>query len=411
MASFFKEFLLEDARRLNPASGQEVLLTAFGKHPAWKDHNGIQIGLNTPSLLLAWDRLYENGIGGKGGPITSEDYSWNKWDEKTPGELLAGFDHTFIWWRSGQFLAGRMWATSDHARPPRRDYPLIACFHAVGIPLIWGIRSLLPYLEAVPAFCLIRDPAEIEATVQQVWNNDAYGETLRKQVQTGFERLQRDLRHAIAQVPPEGFAPPLTPEERKQFVLAPEFAPDQEGLQRVLYQVDSQFSAYLGQKSLAIGEAVGLEPSQIRVPIAAPSAVEGMLRWIEFFQLLLSPGTPILLTAATGADWMDITVGEPTAGDFFRLRASPKAIPVASSTPFTLEPNMREKGARVINAFLSGQRTITQPKTSSSLFQTATSFFRRPAKPPDPPAEPPGQKKFWLFLAVLGLAGLLGIGG
>ena len=203
MASFFKDFLEEDGKRLNPATNRGVFLAVFGKHPGWKDYID-PIGLNTTSLLLAWDRLYQNGIGSKeGGPITSEN-SWEHWEEKTPGELLPGFGHVFVWWRAGQFLAGRMWATSDHARPPRMDYPFIACFQAAGVPLAWALRNLLPRLEEGPAFCRIRSAAEIEATTKQVWNSDAYREELRGQVRAGFERLQRELRAAaVGQTPPE----------------------------------------------------------------------------------------------------------------------------------------------------------------------------------------------------------------
>ena len=177
MASFFKDFLAEDGKRLNPATDRNVFLAVFGKHPGWKDHID-PIGLNTTSLLLAWDRLYQNGIGSKeGGPITSEN-SWENWEKKTPGELLPGFGHVFVWWRAGQFLAGRMWATSDRARPPRMYYPFIACFQATGLSLAWALRNLLPRLEEGPAFCRIRNAAEIEATTTQVWNSDAYRDEL-----------------------------------------------------------------------------------------------------------------------------------------------------------------------------------------------------------------------------------------
>jgi len=411
MASFFKGFLQDDAKRPNPATGREVFLGAFGKHPAWADF--FEIGLSTPSLRMAWDRLYANGIGANGGPIIGEgekhEHSWDDFERKNPGQLLTGFAHAFIWWRAGQFLAGRMWATSDHARPPREKYPLVVCFHALGVPLSWAVRNLLPRLEEAPAFCRVRNPAEIQAEVRQIWNSGAHGDDLRAQVHAGFDRLQQELRAAVAQAPPEGLSSALTPEERQQFIAAPEFGPEREGLLRVLYRLESQFPSYLGHKNLNKGDTFFLQPSQIRVPVAAPSVTEGMLRWIEFFSLVLAPDAPLLLTAPMDAGWIDVTAGEPAARQFFCLRALPQAIPVCSNLAYALDAGLRDKGARIIEAFLAGQRLSAEPKTGpelepkskGGLLHSATAFFRRGPDERASPKKPPGKVNFWVICGAI----------
>src|SRR5436190_23556185 len=104
MASFFKDFLVDnDTPGRQPNIG--LALAAFGKHPGWKDH--VKIGLSTPSLMLAYELLYYDGLGDlKNGPIPH----WTELERRAPVELLH-FGHIFIWWRGGQFLLGKMLAT------------------------------------------------------------------------------------------------------------------------------------------------------------------------------------------------------------------------------------------------------------------------------------------------------------
>ncbi len=400
MASFLKEFLLEDPTRLNPGSGSAVFLAAFGKHPAWKDHVEA-IGLSTPSLVVAAQQLYEQGIGGKGGPITS-----GAWDKLPPEEALPGFGHVFVWWRSDQFLLGRMWASSDSAYPPRARYPLIVCLHVLDVPLMWAVRNLLPRLEEVPVFCRLQSAEEIDTTVKQVCNSEAYRDELRSLVQSGFDRLEQGLRTLAAGYSPVGASALLTSDERQQFVAFPELGPDREGLLRILHQVQSRFAAYLGPKRLTKADKATLQPAQIRVPVAAPSAAEGILRWIEFFKLVLAPDTPILFTAPQGGGWIDVTVGEPTGDQFFCLRASPAAVPLTSSIPFTLDASLREKGAETINAFLTN-KPPSDPEPATHLKDSATAFIRRMSAKAEVPEKPqPARKRLWM-IAGLALAVVL----
>jgi hypothetical protein len=282
----------------------------------------------------------------------------------------------FVWWRSGQFLLGRIWASSDSAQPPRSRYPLIACLQVAGVPLVWALRNLLPGLEEVPVFGRIRNAGEIEATVAQVWRSESYRDELRHQVKTGLERLQRQLSALVAHTPAAGFDSVLTPPERQQFLATPELGADHEGLLRVLHQTHHRCAAYLGQQNLARADATELRPAQIRVPVAGPSAAEGILRWSAFFSRVLAADAPILFTAPLDATWIDVTVGEPAADQFFCLRAAPGAVPLATSIPFEVDSGVRERGPRIIAAYRDGDPPPPERAPETGFVKTAATFFR-----------------------------------
>ena len=365
MDTFFKGFLREDVKRT-----RAVTLAVFGKHPGWKDHVD-PIGLDTPSLLTAARSLYEQGLGGKGGPITS-----GAWDRLSVGEQLAGFGHVFVWRRSDRFLLGRIWASSDSAQPPRTRYPLIACLQVAGVPLVWALRHLLPGLEEVPGFCRIRNAGEIEATVTQVWRSETYRDELRQQVKTGLERLRQQLGALVARTPAAGFESQLTPPERQRFLAAPELGADHEGLLRVLHQAHNRFGAYMDQRSLTKADPAELRPAQIRVPVADPSAGEGILLWSALLSQVLAADAPILFMAPLDATWIDVTVGEPSPDQFFCLRAGLGEIPLATSIPFEVDAAVREQGSRIIAAYRAGDPPPAPRPPETGFVRTAASFFR-----------------------------------
>src|SRR6266404_8251895 len=137
MSDFFKKFLLEDARRFSPA-GRYIGLAAFGKHPGWDDHVE-DLGLETESLNIAKTSFYVNGIGGQ-----IDSGAWEKLDST---QQIAAFKHVFLWQRSGQFLIGRLWSSSDGKG--RKRYPMVVCAHCVGVPLAWALEKVLPSLEKI----------------------------------------------------------------------------------------------------------------------------------------------------------------------------------------------------------------------------------------------------------------------
>src|SRR5437660_1579127 len=165
MSAFLKEFLLEEGKRLNAA----ISVAAFGKHPAWKDFME-PVGLDTQSLIIARDTLYEKGIRGQ-----IESGAWTK---LAPEEQVPAFGHLFVWLRSRNFILGRMWASSDKANPPRKGYPMIVCAHCTGLPLDWAGTNLLPQLEEISDVCKIRTPDEVDATIKRVWRDESFANDL-----------------------------------------------------------------------------------------------------------------------------------------------------------------------------------------------------------------------------------------
>ena len=142
MSDFYKKFLLEDPRRLSP-NGRYVALAAFGKHPGWDDHVE-DLGLETESLNLAKTVLYVNGIGGQ-----IDSGAWEKLDAE---HQLPAFRHVFVWQRSGQFLIGRLWSSSDGKG--RKRYPMVVCLHFAGVPLGWALKPALALLAQLEEGCL-----------------------------------------------------------------------------------------------------------------------------------------------------------------------------------------------------------------------------------------------------------------
>jgi hypothetical protein len=57
-----------------------------------------------------------------------------------------------------------------------------------------------------------------------------------------------------------------------------------------------------------------------------------------------------------------VTVGPPTPDQFFSLRATPRAMPLASSVPFTMTPEFRRQNAEVVQAFQNGERLLQETR-------------------------------------------------
>ena len=51
----------------------------------------------------------------------------------------------------------------------------------------------------------------------------------------------------------------------------------------------------------------------------------------------MDPSVPLLMCLPLDENWVDITAGDPESHEFFALRASPKAVPLVSEVPYTLD--------------------------------------------------------------------------
>lgn len=363
MGAFIKGFLLEDPRRLMGAQGVQLFLAAFGKHPGWEDHIE-DIGLETESLALAKQNLYVNGIGRQ-----IDSAAWEKLGE---ADALATFKHNFLWSRGGQFLIGRMWSSSDGKG--RTRYPMVVVCHGVQLPLGPAAKKIVPLLMQLELACKgVKTAAEVQSVMAQSLN----------QLRFAVCDLGSDTQQGMAAAP----------------VTLPGLAPDDEGLCRVMYQVQSHMGAFARGRFSIKADDASLRPQHIRVPIAPQSALDSLLFWNRLLDTALDPAAPRLFLAPDGEAWLDMIVGEPTDHEFFCLRAAPKALPLASEVPYNLEPAFRERTQKLLIDLRDGK--IASPETDTATRTSTTSFTQRWFK---------GGKKWFGAASLLGVgaAGVLG---
>ena len=320
MSDFLKKFLVEDARRLNP-SGRFVGLAAFGKHPGWDDHVE-DLGLETESLNFAKTLLYVNGIGGQ-----IDSGAWEKLDA---AQGLPAFNHLFVWQRSGQILIGRLWSSSDGKG--RKRYPMVVCLHFTGVTLGWALKQALPALAELADGCAKTTSAE--------------------DVRNLLKSRRAAMREAVQSTDNRGEYAPISSEALHK-ILQPGADAKPEGFLRVLYQVQSQLGAFAPGKFNANAGAVRAQ--QIRVPVAGENPEQALLFWTRFFLTHVDVSVPLLLTLPLDADWVDVTAGEPESHEFFALRASPKAVPLVSEVPYTLDAAFRVKATAFLAGFQRGE--------------------------------------------------------
>lgn len=335
MSDFLKKFLLEDARRFGPAN-RYIGLAAFGKHPGWDDHVE-DLGLETESLIIAKTLFYVNGIGGQ---IDS-----GAWEKLEPAQQLPSFKHVFLWQRSGQFLIGRLWSSSDGKG--RKRYPMVVCLHYIGVTLGWALKQALPAL------------AEMEESLVKTNSAD--------DVRNLLQRKRQALRETLPNAQIQGEYAPVTPEVLHN-ILQNGGGPDREGFLRVLYQGQSQFGALAPGKFNARAQTTGFRAQQIRVPASGANPEQTLLFWTRFFQTQVDSSIPLLLTLPLEANWLDATVGEPESHEFFCLRASPKSVPLVSEVPYTLDTAFRSGATTFLERFQHGETApadLPSPATES----------------------------------------------
>jgi len=366
MSDFFKKFLIEDARRFAPG-GRYAGLAAFGKHPGWDDHVE-DLGLETESLILAKTLFYVNGIGGQ-----IDSGAWEKLD---PAQQLPAFKHVFLWQRSGQFLIGRLWSSSDGKG--RKRYPMVVCLHFIGVTLGWALKQALAAL------------AELEEALLRT--NSA------EEVRGILNRKRAALREALASAQIQGEYAPVSPDALNNIIQNGAGA-NREGFLRVLYQGKSQLAAIAPGKFNPRAQPAGFRAQQIRVPAAGANPEQTLLFWTRFFMTQVDPSVPLLLTLPLEANWLDVTVGEPESHEFFCLRASPKAVPLVSEVPYTMDDAFRSGATTFLQRFQHGE----------------TKAAELPAPATDPPfATPAPAKSGWrkwlgvgLFVIFAGVAAFL----
>src|SRR4030095_13231330 len=88
---------------------------------------------------------------------------------------------------------------------------------------------------------------------------------------------------------------PLSP-EAVQNILRPFGGPKSEAFLRAIYQVQSQFGAFVTGKFKASSTTVTSRAQQVRVPLAGKNPEEALLFWTRFLLAQLDASVPLLLT-------------------------------------------------------------------------------------------------------------------
>ncbi|MDB6122855.1 MAG: hypothetical protein JWQ71_1848 [Pedosphaera sp.] len=330
MSEFFKKFLLEDARRLGQGTGRQVFLGAFGKHPGWDDHVE-DLGLETESLIFAKKLIYVEGIGGQ--------IDAGAWEKLEPAQQVSSFKHVFVWQRSGQLLLGRMWSSSDGKG--RTRYPMVVCAHLIGVPLAWALEHVLPGLEKIEQACLLTNSAA--------------------DVRALLDTARTELRNSLPSIDPGTEQAPVSAEALSKFTSNSGTGGQPEGFFRILYQLQSQVLPFAIGKSTVKADMSGSRPQQIRVPISGTSLSQSVLLWTRFFLLQVDTTTPLLFIIPMEESWLDATMGEPATQELFCLRASPKALPLASEVPYNLDAAFRERAGKFLVTLQNSTDPLSNP--------------------------------------------------
>lgn len=295
-----------------------MFLAAFGKHPGWNDHIE-DLGLETDLLVRLKRTLYLDGISG--------NVDSGAWEKLSEGQRLEGFDHQFLYHAGRDVVAGRMWSSMDGKG--RTRYPMVVCAHCSGLPLPWVLQQVLPRLEDIRTRCVSTTSSLVVKSI--------------------LDSSRRQLRELTQQV--EASSPDPGMPEGTLAVLArsPEMGRDHVGLLRVLYKIEQGMPA---------PDARGGEPAtrvvqgslHVRVPACADSPPNTIRLWLSFLLEELDSSNAIILLLPLGESWIDIIVGQPSAREFYCIRASLEAVPRTTDIPYTLAPGFLERAERRIAA-------------------------------------------------------------
>lgn len=303
------------SRLLGKAAGKSpgVWLGAFGKHPGWNDHMDDQ-GLETERLIAAKRVIYVEGVGAA---IDS-----GAWEKLEPDQRLDEFSHEFIWHIAGDYIVGRMWSSRDGKG--RTKYPLVAVAQCRDLSSDWIFDQVMPAL------------AHVESNFRGTTSPDMVISTLNSQRALLRERARHAGREkaATSSIHPSAVLATLA--------ARPEFAPDQTGLLRILYQIERDWENYRPQPGdTSRVRTVTPERSQhIRVPGCAAKGSDRLRLWLDLVMTMTAAPVPRFLVTPSGDsgnNWVDIVVGEPLGPQLFCLKASQRRIPTSSEIPYTMD--------------------------------------------------------------------------
>lgn len=324
-----------------------VWVGAFGKHPGWDDHIADQ-GLETELLSQVKRLLYLEGIGGN---IDS-----GAWEGLDDDEKLPGFDHVLLWRWPGGIVVGRLWSSSDGKG--RTRYPMIVCAHCRGLAGSWVSGHCLDAIEALATRCR-------EA-------GDAAG------VITAIDNARRQLRADSASAP-QALKGPLdgTPAIVE---LASDAALGKQGLERVSYQIEREFSSFLltDEESGTRSRTIDVRPRHMRVPACRSGPGDACELWLRFLLERSDPSVPLVAVFRRGEKFCDLIAGEPTRTQFSCFQSSLERLPLTTDIPYTIDPSFAEKVAARVEA---GRKGELRDMDIGRIAEQPTRIRRPPIKP------------------------------
>jgi len=315
MNNFAKFFLNEDWKSVQ--SAPRVFLGAFGKHPGWNDHMD-PVGLVTATLVEAREIIY-------GGIAHQIEHA--AWDKAGAEKVLPGFDHLIHWRRLNESLTGLMWSSQDGKG--RALYPMIAVAHSVTRSFSWLAGELLPALEDVRAKCQGTTSAGVVI---------AHIKGVEKNLQTRLPDANHVQTSAGLGVP----------------AWSDFFTKEPMVLRRVLHHLRRNFAQFTPGSLEWCKADKGISKS-LRLPqIPGTAPAESLNAWISFLSTQLDPAVPLLGVLPRGESWLDVIVGEPSAADFFLLRARASQIPIVTDIPYEVAADAQADDERVAAAVARG---------------------------------------------------------
>lgn len=302
----------------------QVYLAAFGKHPGWDDHID-DLGVETESLAAIKRAIYTEGVG-----VNVDSGAWEAIDE---ARRVERFHHAFVQLAAAtgpDAIVGRLWSSSDGKG--RTRYPMVVCAQATGVALDWLVSQAMPLLARLEQQCAAtKSAADVRHAVDQARNS---------------------LRDALAGAGARAWESAEAINSLKRLVRHPAMGPQQQGLLRMLYQIEREMAAYRplgsGTSTSRIKGSVQ-RAQQIRVPKCGEGDVEEALLWMAFMLTQVHGSVPVLVLEPLEQPWVDVIVGEPAAAQLFCLRAGPHAMPLVTEIPFTLEKDFVERTCEFIS--------------------------------------------------------------
>lgn len=283
-------------------------VAAFGKHPGWNDHID-DLGLETDLLVTIKRLLYVEGIAG--------NIDAGAWEKLGDDQRLEGFDHALLV-RGGEELAiGRLWSSRDGKG--RTKYPMVVCADCSGMGAAAALARALPMLESV--------------------KRDCEGATTREPVLASLDRARAALSAWNASEAP----PPPAEDPMKR--LASCAAMGDQGLVRVLYQLERELQAYRRGGKL---KSMVLSPQHLRVPACGSTPEQAIGLWNAFLGTQLDDSAPLMLLHPLGRGWVDVIVGAPTPAQFFCIRATDKGVPMTTDIPYNIDVEFVSRARQLI---------------------------------------------------------------